>query len=398
MYAACAFGAFCIVNTSSMRGQSKTQKADVARDYLHRGQAALRANQKETAVQEFQKVLILEPENIEANANLGVIEFFDGDCKDAEPRLKAALGSHPTLSRERAFLAICEKRMGQPKAMADLELLFSQLNDSKLRTMVGFELASLYYQKGDLGHAASVLQILIKLDPDNPDILYFAQLVYSELADNTLNKLALLAPNSARMQEVIAEKLVNSGNLKNAVDHYRNALALDPYLPGAHYELAEALLESSPNDTQAQADALHQLDLSLQVDGENTKTESLLGLIAFSQGKQKSAFNHYQRAIQLNPDDEDAQMGLSKILMEQNQPQQALVYLQKVVGVDPLNAEAHYRLAMAYKALNRKDEEEQQLHVFQEIKKAKDQVKNLYREMNQASAAGEGTQQKSAIK
>ena len=39
-----------------------------------------------------------------------------------------------------------------------------------------------------------------------------AQRLYSELADDTLNKLAVVAPGSARMQQVIAERLVNGGD------------------------------------------------------------------------------------------------------------------------------------------------------------------------------------------
>jgi tetratricopeptide (TPR) repeat protein len=89
------------------------------------------------------------------------------------------------------------------------------------------------------------------LDPDNIEILYMAQRVYSDLADDTLNKLAILAPGSARMQQVIAERLINGGDLKGATEHYRKALEIDPHLPGVHYELAEAILESAPGDSRA---------------------------------------------------------------------------------------------------------------------------------------------------
>ena len=72
------------------------------------------------------------------------------------------------------------------------------------------------------------MRSLVDLDPDNVDVLFMAQRVYSELADDTLNKLAVLAPGSARMQQVIAERLVNGGDLKGAIEHYRKALADRP--------------------------------------------------------------------------------------------------------------------------------------------------------------------------
>jgi predicted Zn-dependent protease len=91
-----------------------------------------------------------------------------------------------------------------------------------------------------------------------------AQRVYSDLADDTLNKLAILAPRSARMQQVIAERLINAGDLQGATAHYRKALEIDPRLPGVHYELAEAILELSPNDPQAQAAAEKELESAVK--------------------------------------------------------------------------------------------------------------------------------------
>ena len=383
-----------LLQASGLEAQTHIRKAEAARTYLTQGQAALKANRTGVAVQDFRQALTLDPQNVEANMNLGVIAFLSGDCEAAGPRLKSALAGDRALTKARAFLAICEKRLGEKTARVDLESSFSQLKDPKLRTMVGFELASLDYQRGDLDRTVSVMQTLIKLDPDNIDILYFAQLVYSEMADDTLNKLALLAPNSARMQEVVAERLVNAGNLKGAIDHYRKALAIDGYLPGAHYELAEAILESSPNDAQAQAEALQELRLSIKVDGESAKTESMLGRIALLQDDRGGAAKYYKRALELDPENEDAQMGLAKLLMEENKPQDAMKYLRAVVESDPLNAEAHYRLATVCRTLNLKDQEQQQLRFYQEITKTKDRVKSLYREMNARSTPTDDPQQK----
>jgi tetratricopeptide (TPR) repeat protein len=99
------------------------------------------------------------------------------------------------------------------------------------------ELASLYEQQGDPGATASIMRVLGDLAPDNVDVLFMAQRVYSELADETLNKLAVLAPGSARMQEIIAQHLINQGDLKGAIDHYRKALQIDPRASGVHLRI-----------------------------------------------------------------------------------------------------------------------------------------------------------------
>src|SRR5208283_3296064 len=148
-----------------------------------------------------------------------------------------------------------------------------------LRIQVGVELAGLYDREGDLDAAAAVMRSLVELDPENVDILYAAQRAYSELADDTLNKLAIVGPQSARMQQVIAERLINEGDLKGATEHYRKALEISPHLPGVRFELAEAVLESAPDDPQAQAEAEKDLETAVKTDGDSAKAECLFARI-----------------------------------------------------------------------------------------------------------------------
>jgi predicted Zn-dependent protease len=233
------------------------------------------------------------------------------------------------------------------------------------------------------------MQSLVDLDPDNVEILYMAQRVYFDLADDTLNKLAILAPGSARMQQVIAERLINDGDLKGATEHYRKALEQNPRLPGVHYELAEAILEAAPNDSEAQAEAEKELETAVKFDGDSAKTECLFGRIAWRQSDLKGAYAHYERAFALDPNEVEAQIGISRLLVIMEKPEEALRYLRMAVAADPLNSEAHYRLAVVCKKLQLKDEADKEFRLFQEIKDAKEQVKTLYRQMNKKPSSKE---------
>ncbi len=226
------------------------------------------------------------------------------------------------------------------------------------------------------------MRTLVDLDPDNVEILYMAQRIYSELADDTLNKLAILAPGSARMQQVIAERLINAGDLKSATEHYRKALALDPHLPGVHFELAEAILEAAPNDAQAQADSEKELHTAIQVDGDNARIECAFARIDSRRSDLDDARDHYTRAFALDPGETEAQVGLGRLLASAGKPEEAATYLRMAVQSDPLNGEAHYRLASVYRRLELKDESEREFHLFQEIKAAKDRLMELYTQMN----------------
>ena len=365
-----------------MSAQTAASHAVQIHDHLQKAEAYLREKDPNSAVKEFNAALALDPKNAEAHANLGVIGFVQHDYQNAALNFRKALASDPSLAKTQALLGICERRLGDPSARALLEKSFPKLKDKELRLQVGLELAALYDQQGDSGAMASVMRSLVDLDPDSVDVLFMAQRVYSELADDTLNKLAIVGPGSARMQQVIAERLVNGGDLKGAIQHYRKALQIDPRSPGVHYELGEAILESSPADARAPAEAQKELETAVTVDGDSAKIECEFGSIALSQSRMDQALVHYQRAFQLNPAEVQAQMGLAKLLMMQEKPQEAVKYLRIAVQADPLNGAAHYQLGTAYRRLQMMDMAQKELHLSQEIKKAKDQVEDLYHQMN----------------
>jgi Flp pilus assembly protein TadD len=56
--------------------------------------------------------------------------------------------------------------------------------------------------------------------------------------------LSLAAPDSAQMHQLMAHEAARQGNTHAAVEEYRKAIAINPHLPGVHFELAE-LLNSS---------------------------------------------------------------------------------------------------------------------------------------------------------
>jgi tetratricopeptide (TPR) repeat protein len=351
-------------------------------DELSRAEAALKANDQAAAARYFHSALQLDPANVQAHANLGAIAFLQGNCPVAEQEFRSALQVSPGLIKAQALMSICERRQGEPAAQADMENAFANLDDPKLRLQIGVELADGYYQQGDLEKTASTLHTLLNLSPDNVDILFFAQRVYSELADNTLNKLAVLAPDSARMEQLIAERLINAGDLKSATTHFRKALALNPKLPGIHFELAETLMESSPNDAATQKEARSELDAAIQADGDSSKVQCLLGRIALLQADTAQAFTHYHRANELDPKDPQAQIGLAEILRLQDKPEEAAKYLRMAVAADPFNAEAHYKLSQVDKLLHRDEEQKKELQLFLDIRATRDKVKLLYQQMN----------------
>lgn len=368
--------------------QTPTPNTPEVQAHLQRAETALRANAPATAAEEFRKVLALDPKNAEAYTNLGVIAFFERDYPQAAKDLSTALSIDPSQAKTRALLGICEARLGSNSAQADLEQSFSKLQDRRLRTETGMTLADIYYRQGDLARAASVARILVDLNPDNVNVLFMAQRIYNDLAYETTNKLAVLAPGSAEMQEVIAERLVNAGDLPGAITHYRKALEIDPRLAGVHFELGEAILQSEPTNSQNQAAAKQEFEMAEKAEGDSAALECGLGEIAFRQSNLADAYTRYRRAFSMDPANAEADLGMGKVLMTMGKPNEAVKYLRMAIQADPLNADAHYRLAEACRKLKLTEESEKEFRLFQEIKQTKDHVRALYRQMNGRAGPG----------
>jgi tetratricopeptide (TPR) repeat protein len=361
--------------------QSNLTASEQIRMHLEQAQRSLSANAPELAIKEFRAVLEIDKGNATALANLGALAFVQGDCQTAASDFQEALKTAPMLSKAKGLLAICERRLGDPSAMSLLETSFSELQDNKIQTQVGIQLVDAYYEKGDLEHTSTTIGALLQSNPNSADVLYIAQRVYQEMADDSLNKLAILEPKSARIQQVIAEHLINGGNVESATQHYQAALKMDPRLPGVHFEIGESIMQVSIDD-RALANAEKEFTAAIQSDGDSATVEVRLGVIAAIRSRSEDAYKYYMRAYTLNPNDIDAQIGIAEILMDRGQPKDAIPYLRRVVDANPLDAEARYRLAFAYRDVGAKDEAVKQMNLFRESKVLTNEVKSVYAQMN----------------
>jgi len=240
-------------------------------------------------------------------------------------------------------------------------------------------LIELYFASGDLDKAAGIVNTLRQLDPTNTEILYTAQRIYTSLADESMLTIAMVAPGSARMHQLMAHEMARQGEVEGAIAHYREALKLDPHLPGLHFELAEMLSTSS--DRAASKEAEQEYKAALSANPFDAVAECRLGEIAAKRGDSADARVHYERALQIQPDSAEANLGMARSLVSLQQPEKARPYLEKAVRLDPSNAAAHFRLAALYRSAGRPEDARRELAEFQKYKDMKEKLKEIYRQM-----------------
>jgi tetratricopeptide (TPR) repeat protein len=340
----------------------------------------LKQNKPDLAVPEFRAIVGLDPSNVDARGNLGVLLFFQGSYSEAIPELRAALKMRSTLWKIQALLGIAEKRTGDVSAArSDLEQAFPNVQDEKIRIDTGMELIEIYSKTGDLDKAAETVNTLRKLEPTNEAVLYTAYRVYSDLTADSLLSLSVVAPNSARMHQALAHELAKRGETEKAIENYRAALKLDPQLPGIHFELAEMLSTLTTPESLAEAESEYKA--ALQANPSDEQSECRLGEIALRRSDTKEAYNRYAKAVQLQPGDPDANIGLAKVLMSMGQPQKAQPLLEHALQLDPTSAVAHFRLSAVYRETGRPDEAKHELEEYQKYKGMKEKLQEIYRQM-----------------
>lgn len=350
-------------------------------EHLHQAQIDLQNHRPDLAIPEYRAVLKADPGDVDARGNLGVLEYFQKRYTQAVPDLRAALKLKPHLWKIQALLGMAEKRSGDLKhAQADLEASFPHVAEQKLRIEAGLELIEIDYAFNDLGKAAEVVSVLRQIRPGDVDIIYTAHRIYSELADETMLSLAMLAPDSARMHQLMAHEMAREGNNGGAIANYRAALKIDPNLSDIHFELAEMLNTSSSAADRAAAEK--QYKTALAENPFDEKSECRLGDIALRRSNLKLAKAHYLKALKIWPGDPDANLGLAKILMSMQKSKEAEPYLERAVKLDPYNPASRYRLATLDRELGRMADSRRELAEFEKLKRMKDQLQKIYERMN----------------
>jgi tetratricopeptide (TPR) repeat protein len=369
---------FCLLwAASSFFAQSPPNKQQQVETHLRQAGDFLKNNRTDLAAREFSAIVALDPNNVDARRNLGVLLFFGGDYVQAAPHLRAAVKLQPTHAQTQALLGMCEKRTGETaRAEADLSEALPRLQDEKLKVQAGMELIEVYFAADELDKAAGVVAVLRQLRPTDPEIVYTAYRIYSALTDLATLDIATTAPGSARMHQITAHELTRRGNDEEAIAHYRAALKLDPRLPGAHFELAETL-----NDAGDADGAQKEYQAALAVDPFDEKSECRLGEFAFRASDLKAAAEHFSRALQLQANDADAAAGMARTLIAMNQPDKAVPLLERAVKLEPFDAPFHYHLAMVYRSLGRTADSRRELAEFEKVKDLREKLKQTYHEM-----------------
>jgi tetratricopeptide (TPR) repeat protein len=280
----------------------------------------------------------------------------------------------------RAFLAavlllgslICQEKSGQEKSAADrgiqlalegnckeaillLKVAADQRLDKELKRKVGKAGVRCSMMLGQQDNATGFLLRLQRAFPQDPDIMFLAVHVFTDLAQMNSQALMNSAPDSQEVIQLNAENFEKQGDLKKAIAEYRVLLQRAPGMPGIHYRIGGLILSDASTTTSAE-EARKEFEEELKIFPDNAGAEYYLGELARQADKLPEAIEHFSRSAKLYPSFAEAHFGLGRSLLDSGKASDAVPALESAVKLAPDNPTIHFSLATAYQRLGRKDD------------------------------------------
>jgi tetratricopeptide (TPR) repeat protein len=207
-----------------------------------------------------------------------------------------------------------------------------------------------YRVKGDYDKALEILGAGLKLDPNDPKILrsYADVLFFAGRGDEALESYGKVMENDPENVDVlfnIATIQYNNKEYDRAIESFQKLVAIDPTFKDAYFNMGTAfLLQTIPVD-----DCLDSLrDESGEFLKDDKSTARIRELAQRKTHLFSSAQAAFEKTVELDSTDLEAQGHLAEIYQELENFDQALVLLQNIVDKDSTNCKAWQQLAYIY--------------------------------------------------
>jgi predicted Zn-dependent protease len=231
----------------------------------------------------------------------------------------------------------------------------TQIQDRDLKRRMGAAGVRCAMMLDHRGAATTLLAWLEDQFPHDPEILFMATHVYSDLAARSSKELMDAAPDSPLIVEINAENFEKQGDWKKAIAEYRVLLVREPKMPGIHSRIGQIIL-TLPATATSNDEARKEFEQELKLHPQNASAEYFLGELARKSGQLPQAIEHYRNATKLNPGLPEPHFGLGRCLLDSDKAADAVGPLETAARLAPDNPTIHFTLAHAYQEVGRKDD------------------------------------------
>jgi len=316
-----------------------------------------------------------EPENFEAQYQLGAILISEAKAAEAIGHLQQALRLRPQdyeagLAMARAYLLTGQSE----QARVQVRGLLGANDKPELHRL----LADANERVGDPLAAVREYERAAQMDASEPNLFAWGAelLLHNALqpASEVFHRGQRAFPQSARMRVGLGVAEYAQGSYGDAAKTLCEAADLQPQNPAAYIFLGKMLtagadpspevmlrlerfVRENPNDAQANyyyAFSLWKQQWGNENPGKNPRIEELL-----------------KNAVRLDPELGVAALQLGILYTEQKDYANAMAEYQKAADASPDLAEPHFRLAQAYKRAGNDTKAQSELEIYEQLSKKK---------------------------
>jgi tetratricopeptide (TPR) repeat protein len=302
-------------------------------------------------------------------------------CSVALPIVLLASGATAQPARRPAMSGAALAEAGRcHEAVPQLKKELSLIRNADLKRSAGLAGVRCAMETGRLDDAVDFIRALTRDFPQDPEVLYQAVHVYSDLSLKSSQDLLINASGSHQVRLLNAEALETQERWNEAAAEYRAVMAQNPNLPGIHFRLGRLLLSLPENalTPETRVDARREFEEELKTNPRNAGAEYVLGEMARQAGDWAQAAGHFANAARLNPAFADAHIGFGRSLISDGKYEEAIKPLEQAIKLQPENPVAHYHLATAYRRAGRKEDAERESVAF---KQASDRAQQMKQDM-----------------
>ncbi|MCY4570878.1 MAG: tetratricopeptide repeat protein [Candidatus Poribacteria bacterium] len=331
------------------------------------GNVYSKRGERSAAMQHQQRAIAIAPEFAAAHYQLGLLHAQEKRWPDAIASYRTAYAHDETLVEALYNLAQASLRAGDPSAAREQMALFEKQKAALMplqqlrgalqraqrtaeRAQILTNIARLYLKNGFYEKAVWEYQKALGMDPELVLAYNGLGIAYTMLGKHseavTAQRKALeLQPNFAKAYAGLGLAYFSQNEAESALQHYRHAAVLEPQFLEAHLKIGTILLKqrryaeaidtykTSASLAPDNAEIYHNLGMcyarqaksdleaarryaqeAIRLDPNVSSYYNTLALIDFRRGDYPQAEKAIRKALELEPENQNYQQGLSQIL------------------------------------------------------------------------------------
>jgi len=170
-------------------------------------------------------------------------------------------------------------------------------------------------------------------------------------------------PNLAAAQINLGVSLRAEGKLDQAIEHFSKVVRLNPNSAIAYYEIGQTLEKMNKFDA-----AVRHFSEALRIKPNTAKVHNNLGIVLARQKKENDAISHFYEALGIDPNYADAHYNLGNVFEDQGRLSETMECYQMAIRLKPDYAEAYSNLGVVLKNQGRLDEATECCHKALQLK------------------------------